>query len=1528
MCIFRPGGSSSSSTTGKKPARERLPCSLCPYVAASRESLAKHSSHHVLNPDAEFVCKNCPFYCTTKIELGIHLMVHVMKKRCLDASPAAVPEKKTKTEAQETPPRKERSEMGASSQKTPQSTPQGTALNLAPETGDAIPSDPGSRKKNRSIALQCDECPCVATSQRELEFHKAKHSPAPERPIKCDFCTFHATNKAAIKNHIRMHTNSKERLNTPERMTNTQEKPIKEPVKPMETEERTKREELMETEEQPKRKKPKKTEEQSKRVITPPPSPPAPEKKTPANTSSDYGRKTGKKRQEAECSLCPQTFTYKANIYKHLKYHTASPSRPLKCKYCSFSVSSIGSLKIHENLHGNTEQEMTEDVPEEETETGSDVLLDFTKIKEEAPDDYQEIVQPDEGRYKCNVCPYTTEKEADMEAHRTQHAPSKDRRICCDFCPFYVKSRRALAEHMQVHAVLPGLSIQIPSRSSTPEVDEQQPPLDPPAEEAGNYQLQSPVSSEFRPAETFYCEICPYSTVHPRLMKVHTEQHTPSADRQACCDYCPYYVKVRTALHRHMMVHLEYRQLKLQSEAGNAPGLHKDDPALDYEDSEGVGGPIRYCKLCPYTSVASHSLKRHVEFHSPDKDRQVRCPYCPYFVKCQPRLSNHMLVHRTPKGKDQKEAIISPASTEMISPLSKEEEFRCLVCPYVTSSREALEGHMKHHSPAGNHQSKCNYCPYYAKTVEQIERHAKLHWLQDGTSAEVQEKSPMKEDPEEKLWFVCTLCPYKTEYIARYKEHHHHHKSSPEWSFKCEVCLFYAATEEEVNEHMLLHPECTGRRDEHAAESQAAAELLEAEEEDDTSETSNDTTEVPNHHKCNLCPYVGQPNKLRRHQKMHVKTKDRQAKCPYCPFYVERAASLGRHLMIHTGKRPKQKEDKKEESASLEDDASRSDEETEETGEKQGKNGQKALKYQCSLCPYLGRKSDLDVHMTGHKPNPKNIYQCEMCTWSSSNKPSVAFHGKVHQLDYVMKQAAAFRLQLDPNQNNEALFLNNAAPPSPAKSDISDMSDCDVLEMASIKQQLITAKITSAPVSRDRFTLQTETPDDKSVMESVLVDKDGDMKLGWYKKLFKCKHCPFSDVDAEKLGKHEQLHKIPGKYRCVFCTYQTQHKVLRSRHIRVHAHQYVPGSHNINDYHCEPAEETGESDEDSNDGDEEMEVSFKDPPQEETQEADANPEKEKAKSENNQPAAAVKSPDGNSLRINSKPLLSMDEMPADVEYYVRRDAVSGENYLERASVKKWCCEKCPYATMNKNHFENHALLHASYQRNVCEYCDYSVPIYSFLLEHRKLHLRPNPNLLAMQSVTNLLSLPEVPADVAAAANFPGDSDDPISQFGTHDHMKLYENSAQYTEPRKLYDCDRCPYTSVHRSKLVAHMRLHVVRSELQCQFCDFSVSKPQHLAKHVQLHFVDPSNLILDHNHQPIVIANERPGDGNRTGSALNQGPKKNRSTRNAEKSAEEDEDLNNNSSTWICLYCERQFDESDRLERHQKQHLIGQQLN
>lgn len=127
-----------------------------------------------------------------------------------------------------------------------------------------------------------------------------------------------------------------------------------------------------------------------------------------------------------------------------------------------------------------------------------------------------------------------------------------------------------------------------------------------------------------------------------------------------------------------------------------------------------------------------------------------------------------------------------------------------------------------------------------------------------------------------------------------------------------------------------------------------------------------------------------------------------------------------------------------------------------------------------------------------------------------------------------------------------------------------------------------------------------------------------------------------------------------------------------------------------------------------------------------------------------------------------------------------------------------------------------------------------------------------------------LQLPQVPADVALSSAIPPlDTKDPYTVNVTHDHMDLYENSADHDmEPKKLYRCDRCPYANVRRDHLLSHLKFHMLKCELQCPYCDYSVAKQHLLTQHIKVHFSplpELSNWLVQNGQMDRVEESKEP---------------------------------------------------------------------
>ncbi|CAI9735193.1 finger Xfin [Octopus vulgaris] len=603
-------------------------------------------------------------------------------------------------------------------------------------------------------------------------------------------------------------------------------------------------------------------------------------------------------------------------------------------------------------------------------------------------------------------------------------------------------------------------------------------------------------------------------------------------------------------------------------------------------------------------------------------------------------------------------------------------------------------------------------------------------------------------------------------------------------------------------------------------------------------------------------------------------------------------------------------------------------------------------KFQCNVCPYSTKKPTLlKFHMSYHKPRGQNRFKCKFCPYYVCARRLLNQHVRLHSNEHAKskvgsKQAnvslktddfSSLSINIAPrvpstkrmkftcekcpyatNSKNDFLYhkqfhrvkLSNSTAfkcdycdywvshrrllkqhlrlhidpdqLSPVKTEATDVQLLyDAVEIASVKQKLIVSKILPS-------LSQSENSDSAikiAARYATFGNKPGYiLKNGVYKKLLKCSKCPYTNIRNRNLRLHELMHgrRSSGHplLKCPHCDYFVGSKGLLSHHLKVHQHQYVP---DLNDNTISELEQL----------------------------------------------------EGISLEPDDD-LNDKSDMEISTESKV--DAL-----LDIAQFKKFCCEKCPYASAKRTHFERHIELHGSKQHYTCEYCDYSVPSNNLLVQHRKLHFSPNPNLVATQSISNLQRLPEIPADVALASALPPlDSNDPVPLSVTHDHLDLYEHVQPEKDDsdivKKVYHCDRCPYSNTRRDHMVTHLRFHVVRSELACPYCDYTVSKNHLLAQHVRVHFCPLPELSnwLNENGQKDRVNQSKEQDLSEALRVAQLYQQMNPTTvknENDDSKDKDDSQLEDPLST-VCRYCDRSFSDTPAVLKHERQHLIGNQFD
>lgn len=627
------------------------------------------------------------------------------------------------------------------------------------------------------------------------------------------------------------------------------------------------------------------------------------------------------------------------------------------------------------------------------------------------------------------------------------------------------------------------------------------------------------------------------------------------------------------------------------------------------------------------------------------------------------------------------------------------------------------------------------------------------------------------------------------------------------------------------------------------------------------------------------------------------------------------------------------------------------------------KKGRK--KYNCVKCPYQTEKPGLlKFHMSYHKPQPGNRYKCKYCPYYVCAKRLLHQHLRIHAAAagkitvgetkpaaITPKRYQCEKCPFKTGSKNDILYHKQFHRPRPSAGFKCDFCDYWVTHRRLLKQHYRMHKAAETPVTPVKQTLtqsvvapspcKSEATDASwfynpvdaaSIKQQVISSKitrslpaPGQspvkqttspagyvVRNGIFRKLHQCRYCPYVNLRGRNLRLHEKMHgwRLSDKvlYQCTQCNYMVGSKGLLSHHMKVH----------MKGYGMDPSDDT---------------------------------------------TAELENLEG--VHVEGDENSDRSSEVSDQQHDSRMDTL-----LEIARFKKYACEKCPYASAKRNHFERHLELHGSKQRYLCDFCDYSVPSNNLLSQHQKLHLLPNQNLLAVQSVSNLQHLPEITADVAVASFLSAYNPEKEKTISvTHDHMELYENHPDPPdEPKKLYRCDRCPYANVRRDHILAHLKFHMVRSELACQYCDYSVSKSHLLTQHIKVHFSPLPEFSewlaqsgikdRDRGETPAAVGKADNSDGKedpKAESETSQGSdekvvqKPNPSEDEAEgngkggdqqtsdgKAAEskpgEDGATDEggataavaNSDIYVCQYCDREFITSEQLVCHEMQHLIG----
>lgn len=109
------------------------------------------------------------------------------------------------------------------------------------------------------------------------------------------------------------------------------------------------------------------------------------------------------------------------------------------------------------------------------------------------------------------------------------------------------------------------------------------------------------------------------------------------------CRICGFHSSWRSCVTRHIR---EKHKEERKERRGNVVRIRKfvKDPDQQGKSPKRNRERKYRCEICPFRSIKSKALQFHMNCHKPSPDK-TKCPYCPYYVRIQRLLDQHIKLH-------------------------------------------------------------------------------------------------------------------------------------------------------------------------------------------------------------------------------------------------------------------------------------------------------------------------------------------------------------------------------------------------------------------------------------------------------------------------------------------------------------------------------------------------------------------------------------------------------------------------------------------------------------------------------------------------------------------------------------------------------------------------------------------------------------------------------------------------------------------------------------------------------------------
>ncbi|KNC28964.1 hypothetical protein FF38_13785 [Lucilia cuprina] len=829
--------------------------------------------------------------------------------------------------------------------------------------------------------------------------------------------------------------------------------------------------------------------------------------------AEDLEKETEGQDLKYKCELCTAEFSYKYQVFTHLKEAHTEEEIPLKCRRCQLEFISIKMYEQHKQTHCRNKHKVLRctNCP------AKFVWPDSIKKHNCASKLPKNTITGNTELIKCNVCDLEFEEKTKYKEHLETHSNAKTLTaktiIRCGLCALYFKKLQDLRQHMPLHADgCTGIDfkdcIYVKYFENTKKFD-----LLPLQLRIQNAYSKSQISCFYQAIDKYGNEL----DISDSDSFTEDEAESINLKKQHTCDLCKEIFKRRTLLlkhqkERHNNMILPFKCKDCNEQYVSLDLLQQHLKRICWNEHRRIA---QQCGQCKERFIWPNNLQKHKEIqrHMTKSDVQLHyCLLCPKTFFSVEDVKLHLNRHRlTESDLKTVESIVNSTWWP-----NGKKAIKCKICD---QDFETMANLREHFSP-NNSQNSCanehsleNYSITNQKGFE-------LHLeLDSETEAEVEQEA---QGDETILYpYKCSMCSksFKRKYqIAQHQRSIHNyellqlkcercifktvsekvldcHKATQcfnaEKQYKCEHCNFKFMWQENLDSHIaIFHSpkdsikatnefvpihnndlESVSQKDNSNADSKHST----AKKESDylctiCGATYVNSTGLKVHimrhngekpFKCDLCKKAF-PRKadLQDHQRTH--TGERRFKCNYCEKQFWRNSKLKEHERVHTGERP----------------------------------------FQCTLCPKAFIRSEyLKLHLRGH--TGEKPFACDIC-----NKRFVSL-GYLNSHRTAMGHNELFSTPgITPN-------ANPSTEPSSSKKDKKLCPFCGIYLS-----------------SKTSLTLH--------------------MRTHTGEKPFKCDFCEMGFTRKTDLTYHRRTHTGERPYKCSQCDRAFTQRTKLSAHMRIH----------------------------------------------------------------------------------------------------------------------------------------------------------------------------------------------------------------------------------------------------------------------------------------------------------------------------------------------------------------------------------------